>query len=46
MGEVYDLVNTAKSKFSDSGLVLRGVLRSRGVSWRRVGATNETRMGN
>jgi hypothetical protein len=41
MGEVYDLVNTAKSKFPDSRLVLSGVLRSRGMSWRRVGATND-----
>jgi hypothetical protein len=41
MGEVYDLVNTAKSKFPDLRFVLSGVLRSRGVSWRRVGATND-----
>ena len=41
MGEVYDLVNTAKTKFPGSRLVLSGVLRSRGVSWRRVGATND-----
>jgi hypothetical protein len=40
MGEVYDLVNTAKAKFPGSSLVLSGVLRSRGVSWRRVGAAN------
>jgi hypothetical protein len=41
MGEVYDLVNTAKTKFPGSRLVLSGVLRSRGVSWRRVGAVND-----
>jgi hypothetical protein len=41
MGEVYDLMNTAKSKFPDSRLVLSGVLRSRGVSWRRIWATND-----
>jgi hypothetical protein len=32
MGEVYDLVNTAKTKFPGSRLVLTGVLRSRGMS--------------
>jgi len=37
MGEVYDLVNTAKAKFPGSRLVLSGILRSRGVNWRRVG---------
>jgi hypothetical protein len=31
MGEVYDLVNTAKAKFPGSRLVLSGVLRSKGV---------------
>jgi hypothetical protein len=41
MGEVYDLVNTAKAKFPGSRLVLSGVLRSNGVSWRRVGAAND-----
>jgi hypothetical protein len=40
-GEVYDLVNTAKAKFPDSRLVLRSVLRSRSVSWRRVEAAND-----
>ena len=38
MGEVHDLVNTAKAKFPGSILVLSGVSRSRGVNWRRVGA--------
>ena len=37
MGEVYDLVDMAKAKFPDSRLVLSGVLRNRGVNWRRVG---------
>jgi len=41
MGEVYDLVNTAKAKFPGSRLVLSGILRSRGVNWRRVGAAND-----
>jgi hypothetical protein len=40
MGEVYDLVNTAKAQFPGSRLVIGGVLRSIGVSWRRVGAAN------
>jgi hypothetical protein len=40
MGEVYDLVYTAKAKFPGSRLVLSGVLRSRGVNWRHVGAAN------
>jgi hypothetical protein len=34
-------VNTAKSKFADSRLVLSGVLISRGISWRCVRATND-----
>jgi len=41
MGEVYDLVNTAKAKFPGSRIVLSGVLRSKGVKWRRVGAAND-----
>jgi len=41
MGDVYDLVNTAKTKFQGSRLIVSGVLRSRGVSWRRVGAAND-----
>jgi hypothetical protein len=40
MGEVYDLVNTEKTQFPGSRLALSGVLRSRCVSWRRVGAAN------
>ena len=41
VGEVYDLVNTANAKFPGSRLVLGGVLRSRDVKWRRVGAAND-----
>ena len=37
MGEVYDFVNTAKAKFPGSRLVFSGVLRSKGVTRRRVG---------
>ena len=40
MGDVYNLVNTAKTKFSKSIVVLSGVLRRRDVSWRRIGAVN------
>jgi len=40
MGEVYDLVNTAKTKFQGSSLIASGVMRSTGVSWRRVVAAN------
>jgi len=39
MGDMYDLINTAKSKFS-SKVILSGVLR-RDVSWRRIGAVND-----
>ena len=41
MGERYDLVNTAQAKFPGSRLVLSGVLRSKGVKWRRVGTAND-----
>jgi hypothetical protein len=41
MGEVYDLVNTAKAKFPGSRLVLSGALRSTGVNWRCVGVAND-----
>jgi len=34
-------VNTAKAKFMVTKLVLSGVLRGKGVTWRRVGATND-----
>jgi len=44
MGEVYDRVNTAKANFPGSSLVLSGVLRNNGVTWRRFGAANENRM--
>jgi hypothetical protein len=39
-GEVYDLVNMAKAKFPGSRQVLSGVLRSKGVKWRRVRVAN------
>jgi hypothetical protein len=41
MGDVYDLVNTAKSKFSTSRVVLSGVLQWGDVSWRRIRAVND-----
>jgi hypothetical protein len=41
MGEVYELVNTATAKFPGSRLVLSGVLRSKGLNWRSVGAAND-----
>jgi hypothetical protein len=40
MGDVFDLVNTVKTKLSTSRIVLSGVLRRRDVSWRRNGAVN------
>jgi len=40
MGDVYDLVNTAKTKFSTSRVVLSGMLRRRDMSWRHNGAIN------
>jgi len=41
MGDVYDLVNATKTKFSASRMVLSGVLRREGVSWRRIGTVND-----
>jgi hypothetical protein len=41
MGDVYALVNKAKTKFPQSRLVLSGVLRCRDVSWPRIGALND-----
>jgi hypothetical protein len=41
MGEVYWLVNTAKSKFPQSKIALNGVLRQTDVTWRRIGALND-----
>jgi hypothetical protein len=38
--DVYDLVNTAKNKFSASRVVLSGGLRRKGVSW-CIGAVND-----
>jgi hypothetical protein len=37
MGEVYNLVNTAKTKFPKSKLILNGVLRHRVILWRHIG---------
>ena len=41
MGEVYNIVNTAKAKFPGYRLVLSGVLISKGVKWRRDRAAND-----
>jgi hypothetical protein len=41
LGEVYDLMTTVKAKFPDSKLVLSGVLRSKGMSWRQIGAIHD-----
>jgi len=41
LGEVYDLVTTAKEKFQGSRLVRSGVLRSDRMKWQRVGAAND-----
>jgi hypothetical protein len=38
MGEVYGLVNTVKTKFRTSKIILSGVLRQRDVSWQRIAA--------
>jgi hypothetical protein len=40
VGDVYNLVNTAKTKFSTSRVVLSGMLQRRDVSWRHIGAIN------
>ena len=39
-GDVYDLLNMAKTKFSTPEVVPSGVLRRQDVSWRRTGAIN------
>ena len=44
MGETYDLVNMANSKFPNSRVMLSGMLRCKGVNRQRVGAMDETRM--
>jgi hypothetical protein len=41
MGEVYALVNMAKSEFPQTWLDLSGVLRCRDVSWCSIGALND-----
>jgi hypothetical protein len=40
MGDVYALINMAKTKFPQSKLVLSGILRHRDVSWQWIGALN------
>ena len=40
MGDVYELVNTAKTMFSTSRVVLSGVLQRWDVSWHHIGAAN------
>jgi len=40
IGDVYNLVNTAKTKFSASRVVLSGVLRREDMSWWCIGAVN------
>jgi len=40
MGDVYNPVNIAKTKFSASRVDLSGVLQREDVSWRRIGAVN------
>jgi lysophospholipase L1-like esterase len=39
-GDMYALVNKAKTKFPKYRLVLSGVLRRRDASWQRIGALN------
>ena len=41
MGDIYDLTNTVKTKFSTSRVILSGILRRRDTSWRRIGALND-----
>ena len=41
MGDIYELINTAKPKFSSSRVILSGVLRRRDVSWCRIGTVND-----
>jgi hypothetical protein len=40
MGDVYALVNKAKTKFPISRLVLSGVIMHRDMSWRLISALN------
>jgi hypothetical protein len=41
MGDVYALVNKAKTKCPQSRLVLSGVLRHRDILWQQIGALNK-----
>jgi lysophospholipase L1-like esterase len=40
MGEVYGLMNTVKTKFHTSKIILSGVLWGRDMSWQHIGAIN------
>ena len=40
MGDIYNLINMAKSRFTSSRVILSGVLRRRDISWRRTAAAN------
>jgi len=40
MGDAYNLVNMAKTKFSTSRVVLSGMLQRRDMSWHHIGAVN------
>jgi hypothetical protein len=40
MGDVHDLVNMARTKFSTSRVVLSDILRRQDASWQRIGAIN------
>jgi hypothetical protein len=40
MGDVYELVSTAKKKLPNCRIVLSEVLRRRDVSWRRIASLN------
>jgi len=41
MGDIYNLISMAKSKFSSSRVILSGVLIRKDVSWRRIAAAND-----
>jgi hypothetical protein len=41
MGDVYALVNEARTKFPQARITLSGVLRRTDVLWRRIGALND-----
>jgi hypothetical protein len=41
MDVAYSLVNTAKGKFTQTKILLSGLLRRTDVTWRRIGASND-----